>query len=90
MNRVHIFPAIAIAATTIGGISLNAEASTVSTDLNFTGSNLLTNGGFETGNFFGWSTVGNARIETAAFGTGPTEGVFQALLSTGELFLIPL
>lgn len=44
----------------------------------------LKNGGFETGSFKGWKTTGNTSIETAAFGSGPTEGTFQALLSTGE------
>ncbi len=44
---------------------------------------LLNNGGFETGNFLDWRTIGNTTIETATFGTSPTEGIFQALLSTG-------
>jgi hypothetical protein len=43
----------------------------------------IVNGGFETGNFTGWTTTGNASIQTSAFGSGPTEGTFQALLSTG-------
>jgi hypothetical protein len=30
------------------------------------------NGGFESGDFTGWSTIGETRIETAAFGSGPT------------------
>ncbi|MEL7038578.1 MAG: hypothetical protein AAFO04_23635 [Cyanobacteria bacterium J06592_8] len=44
---------------------------------------LLNNGGFETGNFSDWRRIGNTTIETAALGTSPTEGIFQALLSTG-------
>ena len=44
----------------------------------------LVNGGFETGNFTGWATTGNASIQTSAFGSGPTEGTFEALLSTGD------
>jgi hypothetical protein len=44
----------------------------------------LVNGGFETGNFTGWTTTGNASIQTSAFGSGPTEGTFEALLSTGD------
>jgi hypothetical protein len=42
----------------------------------------LSNGGFETGDFTAWTTLGEARIETVAYGSGPTEGTFQALLST--------
>jgi hypothetical protein len=41
------------------------------------------NGGFEIGNFAGWTTLGETSIETAGFGSGPTEGTFQALLLTG-------
>ncbi|MGF1608405.1 MAG: FecR domain-containing protein [Kiloniellales bacterium] len=39
-------------------------------------------GSFETG-FTGWETVGAATIETAAFNSGPTEGLNQALITTG-------
>jgi hypothetical protein len=42
----------------------------------------LLNGGFETGDFTGWTTLGETRIETSAFGSGPTQGTSQALLST--------
>jgi hypothetical protein len=42
----------------------------------------LINGGFETGDFTGWTTLGETSIETSAFGSGPTEGTSQALLST--------
>lgn len=38
--------------------------------------------GFETGDFTGWETLGDTRIETAEFGTGPIEGTYQALLSS--------
>jgi Ca2+-binding RTX toxin-like protein len=44
---------------------------------------LFTNDSFETGDFSGWDTTGEASIQTAAFGSGPTEGTYQALLSTG-------
>ena len=44
----------------------------------------LVNGGFETGNFTGWATTGNTSIQTSAFGSGPTEGTFEALVSTAE------
>jgi hypothetical protein len=45
----------------------------------------ILNGGFETGNFTGWFTFGDAgtpSIQTAAFGSGPSEGNYQALLET--------
>jgi len=41
------------------------------------------NGGFETGNFSSWQTVGDTSIETAGFGSSPTEGTYQALLTNG-------
>jgi hypothetical protein len=44
----------------------------------------IVNGGFEAGNFDGWETLGDTSIETAAFGSGPTEGDFQALLRTSS------
>lgn len=42
----------------------------------------LINGGFESGDFTGWETTGLTSIETSAFGSGPTEGMKQALLIT--------
>ena len=42
----------------------------------------IKNGGFETSDYFGWSTTGVASIETGAFGTFPISGTYQALLST--------
>jgi filamentous hemagglutinin family protein len=38
--------------------------------------------GFETGDFTRWTTTGNARIETATFGSGPTEGTYQARITS--------
>lgn len=43
----------------------------------------LTNGSFETADFSGWTTLGENTIETSAFGSGPTERQYAALLSTG-------
>ena len=41
------------------------------------------NPGFETGDFSGWLVAGTAAASvTAVFGSGPTEGTFQALLSS--------
>jgi hypothetical protein len=45
----------------------------------------LINGGFETNDFTGWTTLGSTSIETAAFGSSPTEGTFEALLSTANI-----
>ncbi len=42
----------------------------------------IVNGGFETGDFTGWSTIGNASIQTASYGAGPAEGKYDALLQT--------
>lgn len=42
------------------------------------------NPGFETGNFSGWSTFGQTSVLTnLSFGITPTDGHFQALLTTG-------
>jgi hypothetical protein len=41
----------------------------------------LINGGFETGNFTGWSTIGDALVINSSFGTVPPQGSFQALVS---------
>jgi len=41
------------------------------------------NGGFETGDFTAWRIIGDASIQTAEFGAIPTQGDFQALLTTG-------
>lgn len=42
------------------------------------------NGGFETGSLASWSSTGFANIKTSAFGSGPTEGTYQALLTNGS------
>ena len=44
----------------------------------------LVNGSFETGDFTGWETTGNTSIETFGFGSGPTDGDFEAFLSTAQ------
>src|SRR5215510_6991338 len=41
----------------------------------------LTNGGFETGDFTGWQTLGDASIQGTSFGSGPTQGLYQAVLT---------
>ena len=44
----------------------------------------IINGGFETGDFSQWNTLGNTSTQTSAYGSGPTEGTYDALLSTTE------
>jgi hypothetical protein len=47
-----------------------------------TSSAAILNGGFETGDFTNWETIGQTFIETAEYGSGSTEGTQQALLDT--------
>lgn len=42
----------------------------------------IPNGSFERGNFTGWSTVGHADIQMLDYGVFPTDGAFQALITT--------
>ncbi|BAY59454.1 peptidase domain-containing protein (plasmid) [Leptolyngbya boryana NIES-2135] len=42
----------------------------------------IPNGSFENGDFTGWSTVGKAEIQPLDYGVFPTDGIFQALLTT--------
>jgi hypothetical protein len=42
---------------------------------------VLNNGGFETGDFTGWTTTGSTAIKTSTFGSGPTEGTYDALIT---------
>lgn len=43
----------------------------------------LVNGGFESSDFTGWTTIGEVTIEDSGVGSAPTEGTAQALLLTG-------
>ncbi|MDJ0532058.1 MAG: pre-peptidase C-terminal domain-containing protein [Xenococcaceae cyanobacterium MO_207.B15] len=43
----------------------------------------IENGSFETGTFVDWQTIGDTSIQTAEFGTNPSDGIFQALLTNG-------
>ena len=43
---------------------------------------IITNGSFESG-LSSWSTIGDVSVETSAFGSGPTDGVSQVLITTG-------
>jgi hypothetical protein len=45
----------------------------------------LSNGSFSTGDFTGWSTIGNTSVVSSSFGISPTDGTYQALLSTASV-----
>lgn len=40
----------------------------------------IVNGSFETNDFTGWTTIGDASTKTSAYGSTPTAGTYQALL----------
>ena len=42
----------------------------------------LINGGFETGNFTGWQTIGDALVVDSSIGTPPAGATYQALITT--------
>jgi subtilisin family serine protease len=42
-----------------------------------------TNKSFETGDFTSWETKGDASIQTDAFKSGPTDGIYDALITNG-------
>jgi hypothetical protein len=42
----------------------------------------LINGGFETLNFTGWSTIGDVSLVDSSFGVDPPQGHLQVLLTT--------
>jgi hypothetical protein len=44
----------------------------------------LVNGGFEAGDFTGWSVAGDALVATSAIGVAPPGGAFQAFLTTAS------
>jgi hypothetical protein len=41
----------------------------------------IVNGGFETGNFAGWSTIGDTLVVNSSFGVASTNGLYDALIS---------
>ena len=76
--------------TTAGTYSLGIGVANVTTDAYSSGLLLdnmtltggtINNGLFSTGDFTGFSTIGDTSIQTAAFGISPTNGKYQALIS---------
>ena len=49
---------------------------------------LITNGGFESGDFTGWSTIGDTLVVNSSFGVTPPGGTHQALITNGPGFLL--
>lgn len=45
----------------------------------------LTNSSFETGDFSGWTNIGQTTVEDSGFGVAPTNGNYQAVLETLNL-----
>ena len=50
--------------------------------VSFAAAAMPTNGGFETGNLSGWSTIGDANVENPTLGIDPPFGHFQASITT--------
>ncbi len=48
-------------------------------------SGTIVNGSFGTGDFTGWSTIGNASVVTSSFGITGTDGPYQAFISTASV-----
>jgi hypothetical protein len=46
---------------------------------------IIVNGSFGTGDFTGWSTIGNTSVVTSDFGISSTNGPFQALMTTASV-----
>jgi hypothetical protein len=79
---------------TAGTYSLGIGVANVTTDAYSSGllvdnfsltGGIITNGSFATGDFSGWSTIGNTSIQASAFGISPTNGNDQALISTASV-----
>ena len=62
--------------------TLSARESSESTSL-LANSSSIENGGFETGDFRDWNTIGDTSIETDDLGIFPSEGTYQALITNG-------
>ena len=68
-------PKILLALTAVAALSVAHPAK----------ANLITNPGFETGNFTGWTEVGFGAVFGLVNGVSPHSGSFQAVQATGNL-----
>jgi len=54
-------------------------------DINFSNQQIpIVSAGFEAGDFTNWNVIGDTNIETAAVDSNPTEGTYEALVTTGS------
>ena len=67
-----------------GPESSSSVSSSSSLDVSAQAVSTIDNGSFETGDFEDWSTIGDTSIETDDLGIFPSEGTFQALITTGD------
>ncbi|NEP11656.1 MAG: S8 family serine peptidase, partial [Symploca sp. SIO2C1] len=68
-----------------GTHTINLNPGETVADIDFGNQLLATlNAGFELGDFSGWNLIGDTSIETAAVSSNPTEGTYQALVTTGN------
>ncbi len=67
--------------STLGGREASSESIS---SLSFAPVSSIDNGSFETADFEGWSTIGDTSIETDDLGIFPTNGTYQALITTGD------
>ncbi len=71
-----------------GTHQLNLSPNDIATNINFGNRQIQLipslNLSFETGDFTDWNTIGQASLETAALGSNPTDGEFQALITTSS------
>jgi len=82
MNHRRSFPLLAAGAAVLAGLAA-APASALAA-----GANLVANGGFETGDFGGWTAVGNTGYGAVACGGAPEgdcEAVFGPIGSLGGI-----
>lgn len=85
-NHMSIFKFMKCSTLTASIVSLTSLATLFGANPSYGAS--LTNGGFETGTFSGWETIGDASIQDAEFGAGPKQGIYQALITTAPSNLI--
>ncbi len=69
----------------VANVTTDSYSSALLVDnLSLTGGTLA-NGMFSTGDFSGWSTIGDTSVVTSSFGIPPTNGTYQALIGTASV-----